>query len=60
VAGGRLCLRTFVGLPDGSAWVRDVVDGSAGEPERLGRESATRLLAAGARELLDAAEAAAV
>jgi hydroxymethylbilane synthase len=59
-AGGRLCLRAFVGLPDGSAWVRDVVEGSPGEPERLGRESATRLLAAGARELLDAAEAAAV
>jgi hydroxymethylbilane synthase len=60
VADGRLCLRAFVGAPDGSAWVRDVVEGSPGEPERLGRESATRLLAAGARELLDAAEAAAV
>ena len=58
-AGGRLCLRAFVGLPDGSAWVRDVVEGSAGEPERLGHEGAARLLAAGARELLDAAEAAA-
>lgn len=60
VAGARLSLRAFVGLPDGSAWVRDVLEGSAGEPERLGRESATRLLAAGARELLDTAEAAAV
>jgi hydroxymethylbilane synthase len=59
LAGGRLSLRAFVGLPDGSAWVRDVVEGSAGEPERLGREAAARLLAAGARELLDAAEAAA-
>jgi hydroxymethylbilane synthase len=59
VADGRLCVRAFVGAPDGSAWVRDVVEGSPGEPERLGRESATRLLAAGARELLDAAEAAA-
>jgi hydroxymethylbilane synthase len=59
VAGDRLCLRAFVGLPDGSAWVRDVVEGSDGEPERLGREAAGRLLAAGARELLDAAEAAA-
>ena len=58
-AGGRLCLRAFVGLPDGSAWLRDAVDGSAGEPERLGREAAARLLAAGARDLLDAAEAAA-
>jgi hydroxymethylbilane synthase len=57
-AGDRLSLRAFVGLPDGSAWVRDVVEGSAGEPERLGREAAARLLAAGARDLLDAAEAA--
>jgi hydroxymethylbilane synthase len=60
VAGGRLALRVFVGLPDGSAWVRDAVEGSAAEPESLGREAAARLLAAGARELLDAAEAAAV
>jgi hydroxymethylbilane synthase len=59
-AGGRLRLGAFVGLPDGSAWVRDVVEGPAEEPERLGREAAARLLAAGARELLDAAEAAAV
>jgi hydroxymethylbilane synthase len=58
-AGGGLRLGAFVGLPDGSAWVRDVVEGSAEEPERLGREAAARLLAAGARELLDAAEAAA-
>ncbi|MDX6659740.1 MAG: hydroxymethylbilane synthase [Solirubrobacteraceae bacterium] len=57
VAGGRLCLHAFVGLPDGSAWVRDVLEGSAAEPERLGRDAAARLLAAGARELLDAAEA---
>jgi hydroxymethylbilane synthase len=59
VAGGRLSLHVFVGLPDGSAWVRDAVEGSAAEPESLGREAAARLLAAGARELLDAAEAAA-
>jgi hydroxymethylbilane synthase len=57
VAGGRLCLHAFVGLPDGSAWVRDVLEGSAAEPKRLGRDAAARLLAAGARKLLDAAEA---
>lgn len=57
VAGGGLCLHAFVGLPDGSAWVRDVLEGSAAQPERLGRDAAARLLAAGARELLDAAEA---
>jgi hypothetical protein len=37
--------------------VRDVLEGSAAEPERLGRDAAARLLAAGARELLDTAEA---
>ncbi|HEV7460772.1 MAG TPA: hydroxymethylbilane synthase [Solirubrobacteraceae bacterium] len=57
IGGDRLSLRAFVGLPDGSAWVRDVVEGAAGEPERLGREAAARLLTAGARELLDEAEA---
>jgi hydroxymethylbilane synthase len=59
LGGGRLRLRAFVGLPDGSAWVRDRLDGSAGEPEALGREVAERLLAAGAGGLLQAAEAAA-
>src|SRR5207302_2511301 len=57
---GGLRLRAFVGLPDGSAWLRDVVEGGAGEPEALGHEAVARLLAAGARELLEAAEAAAV
>ena len=44
-------LRGFVGLPDGSAWVADELDGNAGE------ELARRLLAAGAGELLAQAEA---
>ena len=57
---GGLRLRAFVGLPDGSAWLRDVVEGAFGQPEALGHEAAARLLAAGARELLEAAEAAAV
>jgi hydroxymethylbilane synthase len=57
-AGGALQLRSFVGLPDGSAWVRDRLDGDGGQPERLGREAAQRLLAAGAGELLEQAEAA--
>lgn len=54
---GRLRLRAFVGLPDGSAWVRDRLEGSAAAPEVLGRQVAERLLAAGAGELLEAAEA---
>lgn len=59
LAGGSLSVCAFVGLPDGSAWVRDAVDGDASEPAALGAEVAARLLAAGAGELLAAAEAAA-
>jgi hydroxymethylbilane synthase len=49
-AGDRLTLRAFVGAADGSAWVRDELDGA--EPERLGADVARRLLSAGAREVL--------
>jgi len=45
-----LTLRAFVGAADGSAWVRDELEGS--DPERLGAEVARRLLSAGAREVL--------
>jgi len=47
----------FVGLPDGSEWIRDRLDGDSTEPTLLGAELAKRLLGAGARELLDRAEA---
>jgi hydroxymethylbilane synthase len=50
VAAEGLTLRAFVGAADGSAWVRDELDGA--EPERLGAEVARRLLSAGAREVL--------
>jgi hydroxymethylbilane synthase len=50
-------LEAFVGLPDGSAWVRDRLAGPARDPEALGREVAGRLLAAGAGELLERARA---
>jgi hydroxymethylbilane synthase len=49
-AGGPLRLAAFVGRADGSAWVRDVLDGD--EPEALGAEVAARLRAAGADEVL--------
>jgi hydroxymethylbilane synthase len=49
-AADALTLRAFVGAADGSAWVRDELEGS--EPERLGAEVAARLLSAGAREVL--------
>jgi hydroxymethylbilane synthase len=47
---GRLALRAFVGAPDGSAWVRDDLEGD--DAEALGAEVARRLLSAGAREVL--------
>jgi hydroxymethylbilane synthase len=60
LAGGdALRLTAFVGLPDGSHWIRDELEGDAGDPVTLGREVAERLEAAGARELLAAAERAA-
>jgi hydroxymethylbilane synthase len=52
LADGRLALRAFVGAPDGSAWVRDELDGD--DPETLGASVARRLLSAGAREVLTA------
>jgi hydroxymethylbilane synthase len=49
---GELVLDAFVGLPDGSAWVRDTLDGDPDDPAAVGRAVAERLLTAGARELL--------
>ena len=57
--GSALALDAFAGLPDGSAWVRDALDGDAEDPAALGREVAERMLAAGAGQLLAAAEGAA-
>lgn len=51
---GRLQISGWVGLPDGSAWLRDTV---TGEPVGIGLECAQRMLAAGAAELLTRAEA---
>jgi hydroxymethylbilane synthase len=49
VSGDEVELRAWVGRPDGSAWVSDVLHGPASE---VGRTVADRLLAAGAAELL--------
>lgn len=46
-------LTGWVGLPDGSAWLRDRV---SGPPAQAGLRCAERMLAAGARDLLDEAE----
>jgi hydroxymethylbilane synthase len=54
---GGFALTGFAGLPDGSLWVRDRLEGS--DPEALGRAVAERMLAAGAGEILRQAEAAA-
>lgn len=50
---GRLELVAWVGLPDGSAWLRDRLCGSS---DRIGIAVAERMLAAGAAELLRDAE----
>ena len=50
---GRVELRGWAGLPDGSAWVSDV---RAGAPAEVGVAVAERMLAAGAGELLQRAE----
>ncbi|HZA89492.1 MAG TPA: hypothetical protein VE401_04605, partial [Solirubrobacterales bacterium] len=55
--GGRLRADAFVGLPDGTEWVRDSLEGDPEDPVALGRSLAKRLLAAGAREVLDRAGA---
>jgi hydroxymethylbilane synthase len=59
VEGDRIAIEAFVGLPDGSEWLRDRIEGDAEEPSLAGAELVQRLLATGARELLDRAEAAA-
>ena len=56
VKGGRIVIDAFVGLPDGSEWVRDRLEGDAEEPTLAGAELVQRLLGAGAREILDRAE----
>jgi hydroxymethylbilane synthase len=52
----QMRIDAFVGLPDGSEWLRDTVEGDSSEPTLLGAELAKRLLATGARDLLDRAE----
>jgi hydroxymethylbilane synthase len=56
VDGEALRIEAFVGLPDGSEWLRDHMEGDAEEPSLAGAELTQRLLGAGARELLDRAD----
>jgi hydroxymethylbilane synthase len=53
--GGALSVGAFVGLPDGSEWIRDELDADPSDPDSAGRELAKRLLAAGAADLLQRA-----
>jgi hydroxymethylbilane synthase len=53
----ELLIEGFVGLPDGSEWVRDRLTADAADPASAGRELAARLLSAGGGELLERAEA---
>lgn len=55
-AGERIEIETFVGLPDGSEWVRDRLEDDAVDPAAAGELLAERLAAAGARDLLARAE----
>lgn len=54
--GERLRMSAFIGLPDGSRWIRDELDGDGSDPSALGAAVAERMLAAGAAELLAEAE----
>ncbi len=51
----QLHLRAWVGLPDGSAWLRDELYGPIDDPLALAQAVAGRLRAAGAESLLDRA-----
>lgn len=52
---GRMRVRGFCGLPDGSEWIRDEHEGDASAAERIGHELAERMRGAGAAELLERA-----
>jgi hydroxymethylbilane synthase len=56
---GALVMDAFVGLPDGSVWIRDELEGDPKEPAMLGAELAQRLIDAGAEDVLAQAEQAA-
>jgi hydroxymethylbilane synthase len=59
IDGEELRLTAFAGLPDGSHWIRDELAGRSHDPAGVGAAVATRMLAAGAADLLATAEAAA-
>jgi hydroxymethylbilane synthase len=54
--GGRMRLRAFCGLPDGSEWLRDELEEDASDPVGLGNALAERMKTAGAADILARAE----
>jgi hydroxymethylbilane synthase len=54
--GDRIAIEGFAGLPDGSEWVRESVNGDAADPAAAGEALAQQLLAAGAEKILREAE----
>jgi hydroxymethylbilane synthase len=56
LTSGSLGVEAFVGLPDGSEWVRDRIRANAADPAAAGAQLAERLLGAGARKILNRAE----
>ena len=54
--GETLLIGGYAGLPDGTEWVRDELAGDPAQPVAVGEALAERMLTAGARELLEAAE----
>jgi hydroxymethylbilane synthase len=57
VEGDRVEVEAFVGLPDGSEWIRDRIELEVEQPAAAGALLAERLIAAGGRDILERAEA---
>ena len=58
IEGDEISVTALVALPDGTESIRDSITGRAATAEQVGEALAGRLLASGAREMLDAAGAA--
>jgi hydroxymethylbilane synthase len=58
IASGTLRAFAYVGLPDGTEWITDGLDGDAVDASALGQRLAERLLSAGAGALLERAASA--
>jgi hydroxymethylbilane synthase len=56
VAGETIRMHAYVGLPDGSEWIVDHVEGASADPRGVGTLLAERMLSAGAGELLARAD----